>query len=84
MIDRSHSRLSLVRQYALLSIIRSSLYCQPIAASAQALGYQTPGQVVQAVSPRKCLPEHAGALSSVAESQDIRTVDSLISASSLS
>ena len=50
----------------------------------QALGYQTPGQVFQAVSPRRCLLEHAGALSSVAESQDIRAVDSLISPSSLS
>jgi putative transposase len=50
----------------------------------QALGYRTPGQVFQAASPARCLQEHAGALSSVAGTRDIRAVDSLILASSLS
>lgn len=50
----------------------------------QALGYRTPGQVFQAESPRGCLLEHAGALSSGARSRDIPAVDSLIWASSLS
>jgi len=50
----------------------------------QALGYRTPGQVFQAVSPERCLLEHAEALSSGARSRDIRAVDSLILASSLS
>ena len=50
----------------------------------QALGYQTPGQVFQAVSPERCLLEHAGALSSVTGSWDVRAVDSPILASSLS
>ena len=50
----------------------------------QALAYQTPGQVFQAVSPERCLLEHAGALSSVTGSRDVRAVDSLILASSLS
>jgi putative transposase len=50
----------------------------------QALGYQTPGQVFQAVSPARCLLEHAGALSLGARSRDARAVDSLILASSLS
>ena len=50
----------------------------------QALGYWTPGQVFQEGSPERGLLEHAGALSSVAESRDIRAVDSLILASSLS
>jgi putative transposase len=50
----------------------------------QALTYQTPGQVFQAVSPERCLLEHAGALSCVAGTRDNRAVDSLILASSLS
>jgi putative transposase len=50
----------------------------------QALGYRTPGQVFQEESPGGCLLEHAGALSSMAGTRDIRAVDSLILASSLS
>lgn len=50
----------------------------------QALGYQTPGQVFQEGSPARCLLEHPTALSSVAGTRDIRAVDSLILASSLS
>jgi putative transposase len=50
----------------------------------QALGYQTPGQVFQAVSPARCLLKHAGALSSLTGTGDVRAVGSLILASSLS
>jgi putative transposase len=51
----------------------------------QALGYRTPGQVFQEANrPARCLLDHAGVLSSVAGTRDIRAVDSLILASSLS
>jgi hypothetical protein len=50
----------------------------------QALGYQTPGQVFQEEGPGRCLLEHAGALSSVAGTRDVRAEGSLILASSLS
>jgi putative transposase len=50
----------------------------------QALAYRTPGQVFQEEGSRRCLLEHAGALSSCARSRDIPAVDSLILASSLS
>jgi putative transposase len=50
----------------------------------QALGYRTPGQVFQEGSPARCLLEHPTALSSVAGTRDIRAVNSLILASSLS
>jgi len=50
----------------------------------QALGYRTPGQVFKEECTAKCLLEHAGALSSVAGTRDVRTVDSLILAPSLS
>ena len=50
----------------------------------QALGYQTPGQVFQEGSPERGLLEHPAALSCVAGTRDIRAVNSLILASSLS
>ena len=50
----------------------------------QALGYRSPGQVFQAVSPQRCLLEHPRALPSEEGLRDTPAVDSLILASPLS
>ena len=50
----------------------------------QALGYRSPGQVFQAVSPQRCLLEHPRALPSDEGLRDTPAVDSLILASPLS
>jgi putative transposase len=50
----------------------------------QALGYRSPGQVFQAVSPQSCLLEHPRALPSDEGLRDTPAVDSLILASPLS
>ena len=50
----------------------------------QALGYQSPGQVFQPVSPQRCLLEHPRALPSDEGLRDTPAVDSLILASPLS
>ena len=50
----------------------------------QALGYRSPGQVFQAVSPQRCLLEHPQALPSDEGLRDTPAVDSLILASPLS
>ena len=50
----------------------------------QALGYRSPGQVFQAVSPQRCLLEHPRALQSDEGLRDTPAVDSLILASPLS
>ena len=50
----------------------------------QALGYRSPGQVFQAVSPERCLLEHPRALPSDEGLRDTPAVDSLILASPLS
>ena len=50
----------------------------------QALGYRSPGQVFQAVSPESCLLEHPRALPSDEGLRDTPAVDSLILASPLS
>ena len=50
----------------------------------QALGYRSPGQVVQVVSPQRCLLEHPRALPSDEGLRDTPAVDSLILASPLS
>ena len=50
----------------------------------QALGYRSPGQVFQAVSPQRCLLEHPQALPSDESLRDTPAVDSLILASPLS
>ena len=50
----------------------------------QALGYRSPGQVFQAVSPQRCLLEHPRALPSDEGLRDPPAVDSLILASPLS
>ena len=47
----------------------------------QALGYRSPGQVFQAVSPQRCLLEHPRALPSDEGLRDTPAVDSLILAS---
>ena len=73
MIDREEPKLSLVRQCALLGISRSSylaFYNQE--RPHQALGYRSPGQVFQAVSPQRCLLEHPRALPSDEGLRDIR------------
>ena len=49
----------------------------------QALGYRSPGQVFQAVSPQRCLLEHPQALPSDEGLRDTPAVDSLILASPL-
>ena len=49
----------------------------------QALGYRSPGQVFQAVSPQRCLLEHPRALPSDEGLRDTPAVDSLILASPL-
>ena len=50
----------------------------------QVLGYRSPGQVFQAVSPQSCLLEHPRALPSDEGLRDTPAVDSLILASPLS
>ena len=50
----------------------------------QALGYRSPGQVLHAVSPQRCLLEHPQALQSDEGLRDTPAVDSLILASPLS
>ena len=50
----------------------------------QALGYRSPGQVFQAVSPQRCLLEHPQALPSDEGLRDTPAVHSLILASPLS